>query len=347
MKITDKQPVRIGDVELRERPLLLAPMEDVTDPSFRFICKRYGADVVYSEFISSDGLIRDASKSLAKLAVFDYERPVGIQLYGHLVEPMVEAAVRAEAAGPDIIDINFGCPVKKIANRGAGSGMMRDVPGMVEMTRRIVDSVKIPVTVKTRLGWDDGSKNIEEIAERLQDVGIKALTIHGRTRSQMYKGEADWTLIGKVKANPRIKIPIIGNGDVDSAEKAALMFDRYGVDGIMIGRATYGRPWIFAEIRHYLDTGELMPQPSVAERVELAKIHLSKSIEFKGEKVGVLEMRRHFSAYFKGLPNFRDTRMKLVTLNDPAELYATLDYIASTWSGSDMSGITPPGITQP
>ncbi|MBR5455209.1 MAG: tRNA-dihydrouridine synthase family protein, partial [Rikenellaceae bacterium] len=239
--------MKIADLDLGAQPLFLAPMEDVTDPSFRHMCKEFGADMVYTEFISSDGLIRDAAKSLAKLNIDDAERPVGIQIYGHLIEPMVEAAVRAEAANPDVIDINFGCPVKKIAGRGAGSGMMKDVPLMVEMTRRIVEAVKLPVTVKTRLGWDEDSKNIEDIALRLQDVGIKALTIHGRTRAQMYKGEADWTLIGKIKNDPRITIPIIGNGDIDSAVKAKEAFDRYGVDGVMIGRATYGRPWIFRE----------------------------------------------------------------------------------------------------
>jgi nifR3 family TIM-barrel protein len=322
-------------------------MEDVTDPSFRYICKQFGADVVYSEFISSDGLIRDAAKSLAKLDIFDYERPVGIQLYGHLIEPMVEAARRAEAAGPDIIDINFGCPVKKIAGRGAGSGMMRDVPTMVEMTRQIVAAVRTPVTVKTRLGWDEEHKNIEEIAERLQDVGIRALTIHGRTRAQLYKGEANWTLIGKVKNNPRITIPIIGNGDITSPERAREAFERYGVDGVMIGRATYGRPWIFREVRHYLDTGERLPQPSVIERVELAKLHLDKSLEFKGDKVGILEMRRHFSSYFKGLPHFRETRLKLVTQNTREELFETLDTIAARWGDYDLSTEIPTGITAP
>jgi len=333
--------VKIASIDLGDKPLFLAPMEDVTDPSFRFMCKRYGADMVYTEFIPSDGLIRDASKALAKLSIFDYERPVGIQLYGHLIEPMVEAAKMAEAAGPDLIDINFGCPVRKIAGRGAGSGMMRDVPKMVEMTRRIVEAVHLPVTVKTRLGWDEDSKNIVEIAERLQDVGIAALTIHGRTRAQMYRGEADWTLIGEVKRNPRMHIPIIGNGDIDSPQKAAEAFARYGVDGVMIGRATYGRPWIFAEIRHYLQTGELLPQPSVSERVELAKLHLAKSIEFKGEKAGVLEMRRHLSCYFKGLPDFKSTRLKLVTLFDPAEICATLDYVAEHWGDFDTSEIVP------
>ena len=313
--------MKIADIELGEKPLLLAPMEDVTDPSFRYMCKRFGADVVYTEFISSDGLIRDAAKSLKKLEIDDAERPVGIQLYGHLVEPMVEAARMAEAAGPDIIDIN--------------------VPLMVEMTRRIVEAVGKPVTVKTRLGWDDESKNIEEIALRLQDVGIAALTIHGRTRAQMYRGEADWTLIGKVKNNPAIRIPIIGNGDIDSGPKAREMFDRYGVDGVMIGRATYGRPWIFREVKHFLETGEVMPQPSVAERVEIAKEHLAKSLEIKGGRVGILEMRRHLSNYFKGLPNFKETRLKLVTLFDPNELYATLDSIADRWGDFDVSGVIP------
>ena len=270
--------MKIGDIEFCKEALFLAPMEDVTDPSFRYICKRFGADMVYTEFISSDGLIRDAWKSRAKLNINDFERPVGIQIYGNQIEPMVDAAKIAESADPDIIDINFGCPMKKIAGRGAGSGMMRDVPLMVEMTKQIVEAVNKPVTVKTRLGWDDESKNIEEIALRLQDVGIAALTIHGRTRCQLYKGEADWTLIGKVKNNPLIHIPIIGNGDIDSGEKAREMFDRYGVDAVMIGRATYGRPWIFREVRHYLDTGEVLPQPSVVERVAIAKEHLAKSI---------------------------------------------------------------------
>ena len=337
--------MKIGDIEFRKEALFLAPMEDVTDPSFRYICKRFGADMVYTEFISSDGLIRDAWKSRAKLNINDFERPVGIQIYGNQIEPMVEAARIAELAEPDIIDINFGCPMKKIAGRGAGSGMMRDVPLMVEMTKQIVEAVNRPVTVKTRLGWDDDSKNIEEIALRLQDVGIAALTIHGRTRCQLYKGEADWTLIGKVKNNPLIKIPIIGNGDVDSGEKAREMFDRYGVDAVMIGRATYGRPWIFREVRHFLDTGEVMPQPSVVERVAIAKEHLAKSIEVKGERVGVLEMRRHLSNYFKGLPNFKDTRMKLVTENDPAELFATIDSIAERWGDFDTAGCIPPPLS--
>ncbi len=337
--------MKIGDIEFRKEALLLAPMEDVTDPSFRYICKRFGADMVTTEFISSDGLIRDAWKSRAKLNINDFERPVAIQIYGNQIEPMVEAARIAESANPDIVDINFGCPMKKIAGRGAGSGMMRDVPLMVEMTRQIVEAVKKPVTVKTRLGWDDDSKNIEEIALRLQDVGIAALTIHGRTRCQLYKGEADWTLIGKVKNNPLIKIPIIGNGDVDSGEKAREMFDRYGVDAVMIGRATYGRPWIFREVRHYLDTGEALPQPSVVERVAIAKEHLTKSIEVKGERVGVLEMRRHLSNYFKGLPNFKDTRMRLVTENDPAVLMEVIDSISERWGDFDTATCVPPPLS--
>ena len=332
--------MRIGNIDLGEKPLMLAPMEDVTDASFRFICKEFGADMTYTEFVSSDGLIRDAKKALAKLVTYDYEAPVGIQIYGNIPEAMVDAAKMAEQAaeiagghGADLVDINFGCPVNKIAKRGAGSGMMREPDKMVEITRMVVDAVKLPVTVKTRLGWDEDSKIIVELAERLQDVGIQALTIHGRTRCQMYTGEADWTLIGKVKENPRMHIPIIGNGDINSPQKAAEAFDRYGVDGVMIGRATYGHPWIFQEIKHYLKTGELMPQMSVIDRVDLAKRHLAKSLEIKGDRVGVLEMRRHLACYFKGLPDFKETRLKLVTLNDPQEIYNTLDHIAERWGG--------------
>ncbi len=331
--------MKIGNIDLGDRPLLLAPMEDVTDASFRFICKEFGADMMYTEFISSDGLIRDARKSLEKLVTYDYETPIGIQIYGNIPEAMVDAAVKAaEIAGghgADLVDINFGCPVNKIARRGAGSGMMREPDKMVEITRRVVDAVKLPVTVKTRLGWDEDSKIIVELAERLQDAGIRALTVHGRTRCQMYTGEADWTLIGKVKENPRMHIPIIGNGDITSPQKAKDAFDRYGVDGIMIGRATYGHPWIFKEIRHYLDTGEQLPQMSVRDRVSLAKRHLAKSLEIKGERVGILEMRRHLSCYFKGLPDFKETRLRLVTLNDPQELFSTLDGIAERWGGED------------
>jgi len=333
--------MKIKDIDLGPRPVFLAPMEDVTDPAFRLMCKHFGADMVYTEFVSADALIRSVGKTQQKLNISDEERPVAIQIYGRDTATMVEAARIVEQAHPDTLDINFGCPVKKIAGRGAGSGMMRDVPLMVEMTRRIVEAVGKPVTVKTRLGWDDESKNIEEIALRLQDVGIAALTIHGRTRAQMYRGEADWTLIGKVKNNPRIHIPIIGNGDVDSGPKAAEMFDRYGVDGVMIGRATYGRPWIFREVKHYLATGEVLPQPSVCERVEIAKEHLRKSLEIKGEYVGILEMRRHLSNYFKGLPDFKPTRLKLVTLLDIPELFATLDSIAERWGDFDVSGTVP------
>ena len=330
--------MKIGNIDLGEKPLMLAPMEDVTDASFRFICKEFGADMTYTEFVSSDGLIRDAKKSLAKLVTYDYEAPIGIQIYGNIPEAMVDAALMAEKAaeiagghGADLIDINFGCPVNKIAKRGAGSGMMREPDKMVEITKMVVDAVKLPVTVKTRLGWDEDSKIIVELAERLQDAGIQALTIHGRTRCQMYSGEADWTLIGKVKENPRMHIPVIGNGDINSPEKAAQAFERYGVDGVMIGRATYGHPWILREIRHYLDTGELLPQMSVEDRVVLAKRHLAKSVEIKGDRVGVLEMRRHLACYFKGLPDFKETRLKLVTLNDPQDLYETLDYVAGRW----------------
>ena len=321
--------MKIRNIELGPRPVVLAPMEDVTDLTFRYICKGFGADMMYTEFISSDGLIRDAAKTLAKMRIFDYERPIGIQIYGHIPEVMVEAAVRAQEAGPDFIDINFGCPVNKIARRGAGSGMMRFPDRMVEITRSVVDAVKLPVTVKTRLGWDDDSKIIVELAERLQDVGIQALTVHGRTRAQMYRGEADWTLIGEVKKNPRMHIPVIGNGDINSPQKAREYFDRYGVDGIMMGRATFGHPWIFSEVRHYLDTGELLPSMTVAERVVLAKEHLAKSLELKGDKVGVFEMRRHLSNYFKGIPDFKPWRMKLVTETDPSELFATLDVISA------------------
>ncbi len=338
--------MKIGNVDLGEKPLLLAPMEDVTDASFRVMCREFGADMVYTEFISSDGLIRDARKSLDKLITSDEEAPVGIQIYGSDPDAMVDAAVMADRAaeivagrkdgctvthGADVIDINFGCPVSKIARRGAGSGMMKEPDKMVEITRRVVEAVDKPVTVKTRLGWDEDSKIIVELAERLQDAGISALTVHGRTRCQMYKGEADWTLIGKVKENPRMHIPIIGNGDIVSAEGAKDAFDRYGVDGIMIGRASFGHPWIFREIRHYLDTGELLPQMSVRERVETARKHLSRSLALKGERVGVLEMRRHLSCYFKGLPDFRETRLKLVTLTDIPALYSLLDEIAGRW----------------
>ena len=335
--------MKIGDIDLGKQPLLLAPMEDVTDSSFRIICKDCGADMLYTEFVPSDGLIRDATKAIAKMKTWEEEAPIGIQIYGNNPDAMVEAAKMADHAaeiagghGCDLIDINFGCPVNKIAGRGAGSGMMKEPDKMVMITKRIVEAVQKPVTVKTRLGWDDSSKIIVELAERLQDTGIQALTIHGRTRCQMYKGEADWTLIGKIKENPRMHIPIIGNGDINSPEKAKHAFDTYGVDGIMIGRASFGHPWIFKEIRHYLETGEKLPSFSVKERVELARRHLTLSLERKGDVTGVLEMRRHLSCYFKGLPDFKDTRIRLVTEKDPAELYRLLDLVLEKWGNTDL-----------
>ena len=328
--------MKIGNVDLGERPVLLAPMEDVTDASFRILCREQGAAMVYTEFVPSDGLIRDAVKAKAKMCTIPQEAPVAIQIYGNIPESMVEAARMADHAaeicggyGCDVVDINFGCPVNKIAGRGAGSGMMKEPDKMVMITKMIVDAVGKPVTVKTRLGWDENSKIIVPLAERLQDAGIKALTIHGRTRCQMYKGEADWTLIGEVKANPRMNIPIIGNGDITDGPSAKAAFERYGVDGIMIGRATFGHPWIFREIRHYLEHGERMPELNVQEKVRLARRHLALSIEHKGLPRGIYEMRRHLSCYFKGLPDFKDTRMKMVTTLDPDELYGILDYICS------------------
>ncbi len=319
--------MRIGDLDLGDQPLFLAPMEDITDPSFRYLCKKFGADMMYTEFISSDGLIRDGAKSVKKLDIFDYERPMGIQLYGHLVESMVEATHRAVEASPDIIDINYGCPVRKIANRGAGAGLLANIPLMMEMTRAIVEASPIPVTVKTRLGWDDQHKIIVEVAEQLQDLGIRALTIHGRTRAQMYKGTADWTLIGEVKKNPRMQIPIIGNGDIASAVETKEAFDRYGVDGIMIGRAAVGKPWLFKHIKHYLLSGDLLPEPTVAEKVDMAREQFEKSLELKEGPVGIYEMRRHFSNYFKGLPHFKEMRLKLLTSLDVEEIFSLLEQI--------------------
>jgi len=323
--------LKIGNINLREHSLFLAPMEDITDPSFRMVCKIHGADFMYTEFISSDGLIRDGKKSVRKLGIYDFERPIGIQLYGHLIDAMVEAAHISEEANPELIDINFGCPVKKIANRGAGAGMLRNVPLMIKLTEAIVKAVKLPVTVKTRLGWDEESKNIIEVAEMLQDVGIQALTIHGRTRAQLYKGVADWTLIGEVKNNPRMKIPVIGNGDIDGPVRAKKMFERYGVDGIMIGRATVGRPWIFRDIRHYLETGELLPEPAVKEKVDIALFHFEKSLIYKEGNRAIFEMRRHFSNYFKGLPHFKETRLKLLTTTDAEEIRSLLEEIKQRW----------------
>jgi tRNA-dihydrouridine synthase B len=321
----------IANIPLGDYPLFLAPMEDITDPSFRMVCKINGADVMYTEFISSDGLIRDGQKSVRKLDIYDFERPIGIQLYGHITDAMVKAALMAEEARPELIDINFGCPVKKIANRGAGAGMLRNLPLMLEMTQAIVKSVKLPVTVKTRLGWDNESKNIVDVAESLQDVGIKALTIHGRTRMQMYKGEADWTLIGAVKNNPRMKIPIIGNGDIDGPVKAKEMFERYGVDGIMIGRASVGRPWIFRDIKHFITTGELLPEPSVNEKADIALFHLDKSLEYKEGKRAIYEMRRHLSNYFKGLPHFKEIRLRLLTAVEVDDIKIIISEIRQRW----------------
>jgi tRNA-dihydrouridine synthase B len=323
--------LNIGSISLGNRPLFLAPMEDITDPSFRMVCKMNGADFMYTEFISSDGLIRDGEKSVRKLEIYDFERPIGIQLYGHLVDAMVEAALIAEESKPELIDINFGCPVKKIANRGAGAGMLRNISLMIEMTSAIVKAVKLPVTVKTRLGWDDESKNIVEVAEMLQDTGIQAITIHGRTRTQLYKGVSDWTLIGAVKNNPRMKIPVIGNGDIDGPVKAREMFDRYGVDGIMIGRAAVGRPWVFRDIRHYINTGELLPEPTVNEKVDLALLHFDKSLEYKDGDRAIYEMRRHFSNYFKGVPHFKETRLRLLTTLDVDEIKSILEDIRVKW----------------
>ena len=325
--------VKIDQIILPDFPLLLAPMEDVSDPPFRAVCKDNGADLMYTEFISSEGLIRDAMKSRQKLDIFDYERPVGIQIFGGDEDAMSLSAKIVETVNPDLLDINFGCPVKKVVTKGAGAGVLKDVDLMVRLTEAVVKSTKLPVTVKTRLGWDDKTKNIEEVAERLQDVGIKALAIHGRTRAQMYKGEADWTLIAKVKNNPRIKIPIFGNGDIDSPQKALEYKNRYGIDGIMIGRAAIGYPWIFREIKHYIATGEIMQGPTIDERVEVAKKHLRKSLEWKGPVVGINEMRRHYANYLKGLPNIKDYRNRLVTLKTMEEVEAVLDEVKQNYQG--------------
>jgi tRNA-dihydrouridine synthase B len=333
--------VKIGNIQLGEFPLLLAPMEDVSDPPFRAVCKKHGVDLMYTEFISSEGLIRDAVKSRQKLDIFEYERPIGIQIFGGEIEVMREAAVIASQANPDLIDINYGCPVKAVACKGAGAALLRDIPKMVAITAEIVKATHLPVTVKTRLGWDDNTKNVEEVAERLQDIGIQALSVHGRTRVQMYKGDADWTLIGKIKENPRIKIPIFGNGDVDSPEKARLMKEQYGVDGIMIGRASIGYPWVFREIKHFMKTGELLLPPTVDERVEACMEHLDFSIKWKGEKLGIVEMRRHYTNYFRGFPHIKPYRSQLVTLDDIAAIKEVLYDIKSVYNNTGI------GILQP
>jgi nifR3 family TIM-barrel protein len=319
--------IKIGNIELPGFPLLLAPMEDVSDPPFRAVCKSEGADLMYTEFISSEGLIRDAIKSRKKLDIFEEERPVGIQIFGGDEEAMSMSAKIVEAVNPDLLDINFGCPVKKVVCKGAGAGVLKDVELMVRLTKAVVTSTSLPVTVKTRLGWDDSTINIEEVAERLQDVGIKALTIHGRTRCQLYKGTADWLNIARVKNNPRINIPIFGNGDINSPEKAVEYKNRYGVDGIMIGRAAIGYPWIFNEIKHYMQTGEHLPAPSIQQRIDVIKQHLHLSVNWKGKVVGINEMRRHYTNYLKGLPNIKEFRLKLVTLNEPELIDEVLDEI--------------------
>ena len=318
--------VKIGNINLGDFPVLLAPMEDVSDPPFRRLCKQHGADMLYSEFISSEGLIRDAIKSRQKLDIFDYERPVGIQIFGGDEEAMALSAKIVATVNPDLVDINFGCPVKKVVSKGAGAGVLKDIDLMVRLTKAVVNSTSLPVTVKTRLGWDEQSINIEEVAERLQDVGISALTIHARTRSQMYKGHSDWSYIAKVKNNQRIVIPIFGNGDIDSAEKALEYRNKYGVDGIMIGRAAIGYPWIFEEIKHYFATGQLLSPPTMADRVEAVRNHLLWSVEWKGERQGVLEMRRHYANYFKGIPNFKPYRQQLVTLDSVEEILKVLNF---------------------
>lgn len=322
---------KIGNIDLGEFPLLLAPMEDVSDPPFRRLCKLHGADMLYSEFISSEGLIRDAIKSRQKLDIFDYERPVGIQIFGGDEEAMALSAKIVATVRPDLVDINFGCPVKKVVSKGAGAGVLKDIDLMVRLTKAVVSSTDLPVTVKTRLGWDESSINIEEVAERLQDAGISALTIHARTRSQMYKGHSDWSYIAKVKNNPRIHIPIFGNGDIDNPQKALEYRNKYGVDGIMIGRAAIGYPWIFREIKHYFATGELLSPPTIADRVAAARNHLIWSVEWKGERQGVLEMRRHYANYFKGLPNFKEHRQRLVTLDSAAEIVTALEEIVAKY----------------
>jgi tRNA-dihydrouridine synthase B len=325
--------VKIGNIELGEFPLLLAPMEDVSDPPFRAVCKANGADLMYTEFISSEGLIRDAVKSRKKLDIFEAERPVGIQIFGGDEEAMALSARIVEATGPDLLDINFGCPVKKVVCKGAGAGVLKDIGLMERLTKAVVESTSLPVTIKTRLGWDEGTKNILEVAERMQDVGVQAISIHGRTRMQLYKGDADWTLIAKVKENPRMKIPVFGNGDIDSPEKALEYRNRYGVDGIMIGRAAIGYPWIFREIKHYMATGEHLPLPTLDERLAACRTHLSGSMDWKGEKLGILEMRRHYASYLKGLPNVKEFRNILVRMETKEELEATFCAIQKHYSG--------------
>ncbi|SCC04963.1 tRNA-U20-dihydrouridine synthase [Chitinophaga costaii] len=328
--------MKIANIELPDFPLLLAPMEDVTDPPFRAVCKENGADLLYTEFISSGGLIRDAIKCKRKLDIFDNERPVGIQIFGGDEESLSLASRIVDATNPDLLDINFGCPVKGIVAQGAGSGVLKDIDLMVRLTAACVKATSLPVTVKTRLGWDENSRNIEEVAERLQDVGIAALSIHGRTRMQMYKGEADWSLIAQVKNNPRIHIPIFGNGDINTPQKALAYKNRYGVDGIMIGRAAIGYPWIFREVAHYIKTGEMLAPPTLEERVAVCKYHLQKSVAWKGPKAGIYDMRKHYFQYLKGLPNIKAFRSRLVLSTDPMEIESVLDEVQSAYAGFEI-----------
>ncbi len=319
--------VKIGDIELPDFPLLLAPMEDVSDPPFRTLCKENGADVVFTEFISSEGLIRDAAKSTMKLDIYETERPVGIQIFGANMESMLQSVEIVERTKPDMIDINFGCPVKKVVSKGAGAGILKDIDLMVQLSAAMVKHTNLPITVKTRLGWDHDSIKIVEVAERLQDVGIKAISIHGRTRAQMYKGDADWAPIAQVKNNPRMHIPVFGNGNVNTPERAAIMRDKYGLDGAMIGRASIGYPWFFREVKHYFKTGEHLAPPTMKERVDVARRHLEMAISWKGEKLGVFETRRHYTNYFKGIPNFKEYRMKMVTSDDAASVFDAFEEV--------------------
>jgi nifR3 family TIM-barrel protein len=323
---------KIGNIDLGEFPLLLAPMEDVSDPPFRKLCKEQGADVVYTEFISSEGLIRDAAKSVMKLDIYEKERPVGIQIFGANLDSMLRTIEIVEASKPDFIDINYGCPVKKVVSKGAGAGILKDIPLMVKLTEAMVKHTNLPITVKTRLGWDYESIKIVEVAEQLQDVGAKAIAIHGRTRAQMYKGEADWKPIAEVKNNPRMHIPVFGNGDVDTPEKAMLMRDKYGLDGAMIGRASIGNPWFFKEVKYFFKTGKHLPKPTLKERIKMAKRHLELAVTWKGERLGVVETRRHYTNYFKGIPNFKPYRLKLVTTDELDDLYVAFDEITQKFS---------------
>ncbi len=328
---------KIGNIELGSFPLLLAPMEDVSDPPFRALCKEQGADVMYTEFISSEGLIRDAAKSMMKLDIYEKERPIGIQIFGANLDSMLQAVDIVEKTNPDIIDINYGCPVKKVVCKGAGAGILKDIPKMVSLTKAIVERTKLPVTVKTRLGWDHDSIQIVDVAERLQDVGAQAISIHGRTRAQMYKGDANWHPIAAVKNNQRMRIPVFGNGDVDTPEKAMMMRDEFGLDGAMIGRASIGNPWFFGQVKHYFKTKEHLPPPTIKDRVEMARRHLQMAIDWKGDKLGVFETRRHYTNYFKGIPHFKEYRLQMVTLDDASEVFEVFDRVASNFQEAEVS----------